>query len=83
MLGGIAAGEEFHSGYMTAGLLHDTSGVRMDAIKMLSLEKFGLKIISQRPEYALLSKDGKAIVIKDDPLSTSETIKSISESDAA
>lgn len=83
ILGGIGAGEEFHPGYSTAGLLHDTSGIRMDVVKMLSLEKFGLKVIPQRAEYTLLSKDGKSIVINDDPLNSSESIKNISEKDAA
>jgi phytoene dehydrogenase-like protein len=43
ILGGIAAGEEFHPGYRTTGLLNDTTGVRPAVIKELNLEKFGLK----------------------------------------
>ena len=39
ILGGIAAGEEFYPGYSTNGLLHDTSGVRLEVIKSLQLEK--------------------------------------------
>ena len=44
ILGGIAAGEEFHPGYSTSGLLHDTSGVRPEVVKILELEVHGLEI---------------------------------------
>ena len=52
ILGGIAAGEEFHPGYSTTGLLHDTSGVRSDVVKELQLEKFGLVVESNRANRA-------------------------------
>ena len=53
ILGGIAAGEEFHPGYTTTGLLHDTSCVRSEIVKKLQLEKHGLvlKIIGQMSQY--------------------------------
>ena len=36
--GGIAAGESFHDGYRTTGLLHDTSQIRANVVKDLGLE---------------------------------------------
>ena len=65
-LGGIAAGEEFHPGYRTTGLLHDTTGVRPALIKELNLEKHGLKTQPSRPTVTLLSKDGKALSLSGD-----------------
>ena len=44
IVGGIAAGEEFHPGYRTTGLLHDTTCVWADVIKSLSLTKYGLQL---------------------------------------
>jgi phytoene dehydrogenase-like protein len=41
--GGLARGEEFHSGYSTAGTWHDTSGLRSWVIKDLALEQHGLR----------------------------------------
>jgi len=83
VLGGIAAGEEFHPGYSTAGLLHDTSGVRVDVIRKLQLEKYGLQIEEHRADVTLLSKDGRSVNIQADPDWTAGSIKNISQKDAA
>ena len=64
VLGGIAAGEEFHPGYSTTGLLHDTSGVRQEVIKNLQLEKHGLGFENKRADTTLLSKGGKSVAIQ-------------------
>lgn len=82
VLGGIAAGEEFHPGYSTTGLLHDTSGVRTSVIKQLQLEKYGLKIEPHRADVTLLSKDGKSITIKANVDDTAEGISKFSNHDA-
>ena len=41
IIGGIAAGEEFHPGYRTVGLLHDTACVRRDIVSELDLGRHG------------------------------------------
>lgn len=82
VLGGIAAGEEFHSGYSTTGLLHDTSGVRMSVVKNLQLEKHGLEIDTNRADVTLLSKEGKSINILSDVEGTATEIAEISKNDA-
>lgn len=82
ILGGIAAGEQFHPGYSTTGLLHDTSCVRTRAVKELKLEKFGLKLKNKRAKVALLSKDGNTVCINDDITASANMIRPISESDA-
>lgn len=40
--GGLAASEEFHPGFHSAGILHDTTGLRSWVVSELQLEKFGL-----------------------------------------
>lgn len=81
--GGIAAGEEFHPGYKTAGLLHDTSGVRQHIIKEFNLEKFGLKTKPARPTVGLLSKRGDCLPLSADVEATASAISKFSAKDAA
>ncbi|MCP4456847.1 MAG: NAD(P)/FAD-dependent oxidoreductase [Cytophagales bacterium] len=82
VLGGIAAGEEFHPGYSTTGLLHDTSGVRSDVVKSLQLEKHGLLFDPNRADVAILAKDGKSVVIKSDVSASAAAISEFSKNDA-
>ncbi len=82
VLGGIAAGEAFHPGYRTNGLLHDTSTVRNEVIKELSLEKHGLKTQKARPAVTLLSKDGKALTLHADVAKACAEIAKFSAKDA-
>jgi phytoene dehydrogenase-like protein len=42
VVGGLCAGESFHEGYRTAGVLHDSSGVRREVVDALGLGRFGL-----------------------------------------
>ena len=81
-LGGIAAGEEFHPGYKTHGLLHDTGGVRKQVIKELSLEKFGLVTTGKRSSQAVLGKDGRCIILSGNDDETRKNIANYSEKDA-
>jgi phytoene dehydrogenase-like protein len=82
ILGGIAAGEEFHPGYRTTGLLHDTTGVRSQVIKELNLEKFGLKTKKSRSTVSVLSKDGKCVQLSSDVNTASAAIAKFSQKDA-
>ncbi len=82
ILGGIAAGEEFYPGYSTTGLLHDTSGVRMEVVKSLQLEKHGLEIDKHRAAVTILSKDGKSITMQSDLNATAAAIGKFSKNDA-
>ena len=82
ILGGIAAGEEFHPGYKTTGLLHDTTGVRQEVIKALELEKFGLKTRKARPTVSLLSKDGKSLQLSPELDKACAAIAKFSQKDA-
>jgi len=82
ILGGIAAGEEFHPGYSTTGLLHDTSGVRLEVVKSLQLKKHGLVIDNKRADVTILSKDGKSVTIQSNVNATASTISKFSSKDA-
>lgn len=82
VLGGIAAGEEFHPGYSTTGLLHDTTGVRPHVIKALNLEKFGLKTKKSRATVSILSKDGKCLQLSSDVDTACAAIAKFSQKDA-
>ena len=82
ILGGIAAGEEFHPGYRTTGLLHDTTGIRTEVVANLQLEKFGLKLEKERPSVAILSDKGECIQLQSDALRSAKSIEQISPADA-
>ena len=81
-VGGVAAQEEFHKGYRTAGLLHDTSTVRAGIIEQLKLRTHGLVVSEHRSPVTLLSDDGRAVTISDDPVTSAQNIASISQKDA-
>ena len=83
VLGGIAAGEEFHPGYSTTGLLHDTSGVRPEVIKKLELEKYGLQFENARADVTVLSKDGGRVNIQASIEGTASEVEKYSKKDAA
>jgi phytoene dehydrogenase-like protein len=81
VLGGVAAGEEFHPGYCTSGLLHDTTGVRQQVVKELHLEKFGLRT-KAKPAIGLLSKRGDCLQLSADVEATASAISKFSSKDA-
>jgi len=81
ILGGIAAGEEFHPGFTTHGLIHDTSKLRPSVISELELKKHGLELIPNY-EVAILNADGTGITISRDDAVTAKSIASFSENDA-
>ena len=64
--GGIAAPFEFHPGYRSAGLLHDTSGLRPRALSQLALEQHGLRLRGRRPDLVALGGGGERLLIPGD-----------------
>lgn len=81
-LGGIAGGDEFHPGYHTTGLLHDTCGVRTSVVKALSLQRHGLKILEERPPVLALGTDGRGILLTGNAQRTAREIGRFSARDA-
>lgn len=82
ILGGLAAGEEFHPGYRTVGVLHDTSSVRSSVIDKLGLESHGLKRRSDEAAVFAPQKDGPGLLLFDDPVRACDELAAHSASDA-
>ena len=80
--GGLAAGTEFHPGYSTAGLLHDTTGVRQWVVKNLDLAQHGLKFKEGRPAIFAATKSGAGILLHEDAHQAANEIAAYSEKDA-
>jgi len=81
-IGGIAGGDEFHPGYRTAGLLHDTSGVRPYVVKALSLQKHGLELLEERPSFLALGTNGSGLLLTGNAQRTAHEISRFSTRDA-
>jgi phytoene dehydrogenase-like protein len=82
IIGGLAAAEEFHPGYHTAGLLHDTSQVRTRIVRALDLKSHGLKILSQRASILALDPEGQGILLGNKDRHTAKEIGFYSPEDA-
>lgn len=65
--GGVAAGEEFHPGYRTRGLLLDTTGVRRSVTQELGLEKHGLSFLQCEPSVLVPQETGPGLLLHADP----------------
>jgi len=81
-VGGLAAGEEFHPGYRTAGVLHDTSRVRRWVIDELGLRRHGLELRSDPPSVLLPERDGEGLVLDRDPEKAAAELSRRSADDA-
>ncbi len=82
IIGGLAAGEEFHPGYHTGGLLHDTSQIRARIVRTLDLKSHGLEILSQRPPVLAMDFDGRGILLGNRDRHTAKEIGFYSPEDA-
>ncbi len=82
ILGGIAAGEEFHPNYKSVGLLHDTSNIRIKIVQSLRLTGYGLKLSSERPRTTLLGNNDESITLSHDVVKSSNEIAKFSRKDA-
>lgn len=81
LVGGIAAGEEFHPGYRTAGLLHDTTRVWPEVIKGLGLDRHGLKLRAI-PEPLYVPGDDGGLLLHHDAAKAREELRAVSQKDA-
>ena len=82
IIGGLAAGEEFHPGYQTAGLLHDASQVRARVINTLELKSHGLEIVPQSPAFLALDPDSSGLLLGGNDRKTAKEIETLSAEDA-
>ena len=63
MVGGLAAGEEFHPGYHSSGVLHDTTGL----LPELNLAPHGLRRTVRPPPILAVGTDDRALLLHHDP----------------
>jgi phytoene dehydrogenase-like protein len=81
IIGGTAAGEEFHPGYRTTGLLHDTTCVWPEVVKGLSLARYGLKQRAIPAPLYVPGEDG-GLLLHHDGAKAREELRKISQKDA-
>jgi phytoene dehydrogenase-like protein len=79
--GGMCASEEFHPGYRTPGLLHDTAQVRAGVVEALRLDQHGLDLVTP-PATLLAGPDGRAISLQASADATAVDIAKTSSHDA-
>ncbi len=82
VLGGLAASEEFHPGYRTGGVLHDTEGVRPWVVDALDLGKHGLSRHDQAPPTLIPQRDGRGLLLWRDPDKAAEELAALSPREA-
>src|SRR5437867_25009 len=80
--GGLAALEEFHPGFKTPGLLHDTRGVRQRVAEALQLERHGLKWRNEEVPAFLPQGKGRGLLLYRDPIRAQTEIAAYSPHDA-
>jgi phytoene dehydrogenase-like protein len=81
ILGGMCAGEEFHSGYRSPGLLHDTVCLRPSVIDALNLTQHGLQLTAP-PDVLVPQIDGDGLLLAYDADAASKEFSVFSERDA-
>ena len=82
IIGGLAAGEEFHPGYHSCGLLHDTGHVRAQVVRALDLKSHGLEFLARRPSVLALDIEGRGILLGNKDRRTAKEINFYSAEDA-
>jgi phytoene dehydrogenase-like protein len=82
-IGGVAAGDEFHPGYRTAGLLHDTTGIRPEVVEALELERHGLELTAEPPPVFVPQVDGRGLLLSHDPAKAAPEIEAHSDRDVS
>lgn len=80
-LGGLSAGEAFHPGFASPGLLHDSATLRPAVVRALDLEHFGLRFAPARPSLAL-ERGGAGLMLGPDADSTALALEERSPADA-
>jgi len=81
VVGGLCAGEEFHPGFRSPGVLHDTACVRAGVVDSLRLSEHGLDRIAPPPVF-LAEADGEGLLLSHDPAAAAAEIARHSERDA-
>ncbi len=80
--GGIAAGETFHEGFRTTGLVHDTCRVRPGVVDALGLTRHGLTWRDAPPLYGP-EDDGPGLLLPGDAAGAAKAIAAYGADDGA
>ena len=80
--GGLAGGEEFHPGFRSPGVLHDTACLRRSVIEKLELTRFGLHLRAERTPVFAPQEDGRGMLLHADPQRTRDELRRHSAHDA-
>jgi len=80
--GGIAAGETFHQGFRTAGLIHDTCRVRPGVVDALDLSSHGLQWRDVPPLYGP-EEDGPGLLLPRDHAGAAKALTAYHAADGA
>ena len=80
--GGLAAGTEFHPGFWSPGIFHDTSALRSDVVERLKLRAFGLRIRPEAAPVFAASASGPGLILRRDPRAAAAEIGAHSTKDA-
>jgi phytoene dehydrogenase-like protein len=81
-IGGTSSSDEFHPGYRTAGVLHDTTGVGRSLVAALELESLGLRLAPEPPPVYAPHPEGGGILLHHDPAHAASEIQRFSAKDA-
>ncbi len=81
IVGGLAAGYEFHPGYRGAGILEDTTTVRLDLLRGVVGDD-ELREATTAPTIHALSRRGPALAIHGDPRRTASGLEEFNADDA-
>ncbi len=82
ILGGLAAGEEFHPGYRSSGLLHDTTGVLPEVVERLGLAEHGLLRAERPPSIFAPGSADRGLLLHHDPGEAADELEDGSVHDA-
>ena len=82
-IGGLCAGDEFHPGYKSTGILQDSTTIRPWAIEQLGLKAHGLRLRKDEVPTFIPAKEGKGILLWKNSSKMDEELAPYSAKDAA
>lgn len=80
-LGGLATGWEFHPGFHTSGVLHDTTGLRSWVVDALDLKRFGLSFKTEETPIYTPMRQGRGLLLWRNPQRAEEELAPLSQKD--
>lgn len=80
--GGLAVGDEFHPGYHSAGVLHDTTGLLPAVVEKLALAKHGLRRTERPPSILAAQREDRGLLIHHDPDEAASELNHAGDRDA-